>query len=534
MVLRFYFSALILLTPFKSFAIENCEQSLLRGYVHARQRRLPESSREFNDAKKLSASINKQLRPLGKEINESYKLGADMRRLEAEFRRISLITPQTSATKNQLHDLNMRHAALTRDLIDRNNRFILKMRELFKKQGIPSDIVTTLDDSDAWRMFAGTNREVAGREVYSLKLSLDAPPTSNEGFNYYRRIQRSFGFQNVTLSLSQPSAMGAGGMFFPQLGRLEVGPMGAINLLREYINVVGKHESRHAMFQGKRARGEASLFHSQFQASPNGNLLNEVNFYEHFMSAEELYTFSTDLQSLAQVFKGDFITDEAKRLSLIAQIREGNQGLTQVAITARDVTASMLQSLERKLTQQGPTADIGLQVRTGGAFDLSFNDDLGRSSKLSFVSDTEKELMTSYQLALKRLSDGSDAYITRKLTEDGVDLGELQRKLSQGTMTAEEQQRIITLNQEFMLLPEATALNQGQLAAYRRILEAAKTRMENLNLLATVQLREAAVLDRLIAGDVNPAQVEAIKRQMFSIGKNVKEDYKGFALNSTE
>ncbi len=531
MVMHLLFSSILLLTLPETFANQDCLPNVLREYVHNSQKNTLEVSREFNDAKKLSARINKELRPLGKEINESYRIGIEMRKIQAEYRRVSLISPQTTATKNKLHDLNMKHAALSRDLIDRNNRFILKMRELFKKQGIPSELVTTLDDSEAWRMFPGANREVAGREVLSLKLDLDAPATTNEGFNYYRRVQKSFGIESVTLSLSQPSSMGAGGMFMPQIGRLEVGPLGAINLLREYINVIGKHESRHAMFQGKRARGEASLFHSQFFSSPRGNLLNEVNFYEQYMSAEELYTFSTDLQSLAQVFKGDFITEEAKRLSLIAQIKDGSDGLTKVATTARDVSASMIQSLEKKLAQEGPTMDVGLQMGQGGAFDLSFTDELGRSAKLSFVSDAEKELLTNYQSALKKLSDGSDEYITKKLIEDGVNMADFQAKLLMGTLTQVEQQRAISLGLEFMLLPEAKALNQAQIAAYKHIVETAKSRMEKLNQLAKVQLREAAVLDRLIAKGTNPDQVESLRKQMFIIGKNVKEDYKGFGLN---
>lgn len=526
MVLVFILTAVIFLTSPRSFANQICHDNILRAYVA--------ESKEFNDAKKISARINKQLRPLSQEISESYKLGTQMRNLEDESRRLSLLSPQTTEMKNKLHDLELAHAALKRDLIDRNNRFILKMQELFKKQGIPSEVVTTLDDTQAWRMFPGPNASVEGREVLSLRLSLEAPATTNQGFNYYRRVQKIFGIESVTLSLSDPTGMGAGGIFFPQVGRLEIGPMGAVNLLREYINVIGKHESRHAMFQGKRLRGEGSLFHSQFQASPSGNLLNEVHFYEQYMSAEELYTFSTDLQSLAQVFKGDFLIDEAKKLSLLSQIKDGTLGLQRVATTTKEVTAKMIESLEKKLLQNKPTLDVGLRTHPNGAFDMNFTDELGRSAKLSFVSDAEKELLTSYQAAISKLSERSDEYILKRFTEEGIDVEELGQRLGRNATTADEQQKIISLNQEFMQLPEAKALNQNQMSAYRNIVVAAKTRMEQLNQLATIQVREAGVLERMLNEGTGPAQIETIRAQMFMVGKNVKEDYKGFGLKSDE
>lgn len=510
-----------------------CPKNVLREYVLAAQKNTLEASKEFNDVKKLSSRVSKQLKPLKKDIYESYKIGEKIQQIQAEYRRVSLITPQTTKTKNQLHDLEMLHGAYTRDLIDKNNSFILKMQELFKKQGIPTEVVTTLDDSKAWRMFEGADRETAGREVLSLKLSLDSPPTSNQGFNYYRQIQKTFGVESVTLSLSEPAKYGFGG-FFSQSGRLEVGPMGAMNLLSEYVNVIGKHESRHAMFFGKRKRGEASIFHTQFQSSPSGNLLNDKNFYEQYMSAEELYTFSTDLQSLAQVFKGDYISDPVKRLSLLSQIDEGTRGLQQVARTASEVTKKMIESLDVKLAKTNPSNDISLTPKPGGAFDISFTDDLGRSTQISFVSEKEKKLLGSYQAASQKMSDGADEYITKKLIAEGVDLGEFQRKLSEGVLPQEEMQRVLKMGLEFALTPAGKKINQEQLKAYRQILIAAKTRMQSLNQIAEVQLKEAQELEGLIRMDMTPELIEDVKKQMFLIGKNVKEDYKGFGLNPKE
>lgn len=523
-----------LFTLADSFASDLCPKNVLREYVLFSQKNTLEASKEFNDVKKLSARVSKQLRPLKKDVYEAYKIGQGIQEIQAEYRRVLLIVPQTTATKNQIHDLEMAFSALTRDLIDKNNSFILKMQELFKKEGIPSEVVTSMDNSYAWRMFEGANRETAGREVLSLRLTLESPPTSNEGFNYYRRIQRTFGIDRITLSLSDTAGMGAGGIFYPELGRLEIGPMGAMNLLSEYVNVIGKHESRHAMFQGKRMRGEASIFHTRFQSSPDGNLLNDKNFYELFMSAEEVYTFSTDLQSLAQVFKGDYLTDPAKRIALLAQIEDGNQGLMQVSRTASEVTKKMIESLDKKLKHPGPTSDVSLTAGPRGSFDFGFTDELGRSTKISFVSEQEKKLLASYQSAVKKMSDATDEYITKKLVADGVDIGEFQRMLSEGVLPQEEMQKALKYGLEFSLLPKGKKLNNGQKNAYRQIVLAAKTKMVKLNQIAEVQLREAQYLDGLLRMETNPAQIEEIKKQLFIIGKSVKEDYKGFGLNPKE
>lgn len=514
---------LVFITSLNSFANSDCKPNILLEYVN--------DNKEFNDAKKLPARINKELRPLNKDINEAYRLGANMRRIEAELSRLRLLKPQSTKVKNQIHDFTMLHAALTREMIDLNNSFVLKMRELFKKQGIPAEIVTTSDTTQAWRMFEGANPEVAGKEVMSLKLTLDSGPTSNEGFNYYRRIQKAFGLDAVTLSLKDTGGMGAGGIFFPHLGRLEVGPHGAANLLRKYIDVTGKHESRHAMFQGKRLRGEASIFHTQFHASPNGNLLNERNFYEQFMSAEELYTFSTDIQTLAQVFKGDFITVEAKKLALLKQMEEKSAGLLQVATTANEVSGKMIQNLEKILALKEPSPNVAIQPGKDGTFNLLFTDELGRASNLTFVSEAEKGLLTSLQEAGKKMEDASDAHIVKRLQEQGVDVEALKKRNDLGTFTEEDKKMVLSLSVEYMKLPETKVLAQEQFAAYQKIIESGKTRMEKLHQLSAIQMEEVVKLRRMVFDGTDPGQIEELKKQMFLIGKNVKEDYKGFGLN---
>src|SRR5690606_12170962 len=123
--------------------------------------------------------------------------------------------------------------------------------------------------------------------------------------------------------------------------RMEIGPHQGLQLLEEFVNTTGRHELRHSMFLAKRNRGEDSIFHLQFHASPGGrNLLNKDRMYDAYMSAEELYTFSTDLETYAKIFKGDLITNLENRKNTLNKIYGHNKSLQVVSNASRELAES--------------------------------------------------------------------------------------------------------------------------------------------------------------------------------------------------
>lgn len=519
-----------LILPLSSYANSDCVKKALQGFVRSQEN--PEIQLgAFNERDKLTVRVSKKVKPLMQDTEKAYKLGQGMQQAELEFLRLKAIKPQTKEITDTLHDLELVWSALNRDLIDLNNGYIKNMHALFKEEGIPSIIVKTTDNSEAWRFFPSKDREVAGKEVLSLKLNFNTPPKDNRGYSYYQRIQKTFGLGEVTVSLHNTASKSFAGAFFPATARLEIGPEGAKGLLQQYINSTGKHESRHAMFANKRAKGDESIFHTQFFASQDGHLLNQVQYYERYMSAEELYTFSTDLQSLAQVFKGSFLTDEAKKAGLLAQISDKAEGLMKVSQTQAEVTQKMIESLNKTLAQADINSAVKLDIHPNGNYTMRFSDELGRSTQATFVSEAEKELLKKHQLAQKNLHAAANAYLENEVRAKGIDVVDLSKRIALKQATAEEVSSLLEITNRYLKLPEGQALKAPVDEALRSMVMEAKSRMEKLNKLASIQRAEAARLNIILRQASTPEKIEEIKKQMFHVAKNVKEQYKGFALN---
>ena len=523
---------LLLIHPLASYANPDCFKKALQGLVKSHE--TPEIQLgAFNEREKLTVKVSKKVKPLIQDTEKAIKIGRDLQEAERAYLMLKAVTPQTKEIAGKLHEVELLWSALNRDLIDLNNGYIKSLHALYKEEGIPSIIVKTTDNSEAWRFFPSKDREVAGRELLSLKLNLKTPPQTNRGHNYYQRVQKVFGLEEVTVSLHNTASTSFAGFFSPATARLEIGPEGAKGLLQQYINSIGKHEARHAMFNNKRATGTESIFHTQFFASQDGHLLNQVQFYERFMSAEELYTYSTDLQSLAQIFKGDFLTDQAKKAGLLAQISDKSEGLIQVSKTQVEVTQKMINGLNQTLAKADVSSGIKLDIHPNGNYTMSFSDELGRSAQATFVSEAEKELLKKYQLAHQNLKDAANAYLEKEVKAKGIDVADLSKRIALKQVTAEEVSSLIEIGNRFIKLPEAQTFKAPMDEALRSMVTEAKTRMEKLNKLASIQRAEAARLQITMkqAPDPSPEKIEEFKKKMFNIAKNVKEQYKGFALN---
>jgi hypothetical protein len=290
------------------------------------------------------------------------------------------------------------------------------------------------------------------------------------------------------------------------------------------------------MFFAKRTQGYDSIFHARFFASPDGNLLNGDKVYDTFMSAEELYTFSTDFQSLGQVFKGEFVTDLAKRASLINQI-DDHQDMFKIVATAHEkIAVEMMNSLDEIQKSTGKKQFIHMAQTQDGNWTLRIRDKLKREAELVLVGPEEKALAKKFIDVNGQADAKMNSAIEKKLKELGMDTDAIGAKAQQGKLTPEEGALLNKTYQDYMLSPEALASSKELDLALAPVISNAKKQMSDLKNLATIQVKEAEELDKLLKLYADKklggktAQLEALKDQMFKTAKNVKEGYKGFAI----
>ena len=466
----------------------------------------------------------KAIDPLFNKVNEAYNIGHKIDDLNDEMRRLLLkqdvLSPETIASVSK--DIETKIAAAGQEIAAINKDFVHDLHKIYEKEGIYSKIVTTVDKQ-------------TGVTKYGLELDFTQKASTNTAFEFYKRASSRFELNKVTVNLEDAASSSALGFFQPSTLRMEVGPNQGLQLLEEYVNSTGRHELRHAMFMAKRSRGDDSIFHLRYHASPGGkHLLNENRMYDGYMSAEELYTFSTDLQTLSQVFKGEMVTDLKKREGIINQIYNKNRGLKIISETNRQMAASMLESLNdiQKGSHSIGTYEL-FQAKHG--LSLQLKDKLGRVSVMEFVSDEEMKLFTEGVEVYQEISKSKNAYVDKMLRERGIDPGDLIARAKEGKMTGGEKGYVTFLSEEFSKTAEAADLQKKMDKAMAPVLNKAKLEFEQLQKLSSAQFESVNKTETMLkqyAQSGDPKDLAGLRKQLVVTGKNVKEDYKGFATGA--
>jgi hypothetical protein len=337
-----------------------------------------------------------------------------------------------------------------------NDRFANRLHDLYTKSGIPSKVV---------------NDEKSGLLILELDFTA---PSSNATFNYLKEVKSKFKVQKVTVSLDDHVKWKSEAFFNSIDGRIEIGPRQAISLLEDYLSSATKHESRHAMFAGKVLREEDSIYHMQFWAAGEKKL-NDFRSYERFMSAEELYNYTTDMQTLAQSFKAADLADPKMANSFYSQAKARHYYFSECAKSNRDVGQYMETALD-DIIKQKSLEHVMIRRLPGGEMSLSFEDAFERQTTMVFPTLADKQAFAS-------ITDFKNIEFEK-------------------------------------VLP---------------LLQKAKQKMGTFNKVAAAQADEAAKLQKLFVNDPwgldqpSASELEAIRTSMFSISKKVKENYKGFA-----
>ena len=469
---------------------------------------------KLEKAKLTDEEVRAAVEPLYKNVNDAYTKGFELNELQDDLRRLKFNEVLSDQTKLEITEsINQNIAKIKEEIAAINSKFVHDLHELYKKEGIHTNIVNN-------------------QGSFGLELDFTKAPTTNFAFEFYKRARSRFGIDRVTVNLEESSLHSALGFFQPQLKRMEIGPNQGLQLLEEYVNSTGKHELRHSMFLAKRNRGEDSIFHLQFHASPGGkNLLNEHRMYDAYMSAEELYTFSTDLHTYAKVFKGEMVTDLKQRQSILNQIYGHNESLKIVSNASRELAESMLETTGEILNKKN-FSNYGISQDGKGNFLLTFKDKLDRTSSMTFVSVEEHLLMGGPQVVMSKFVTQQETYLVSSLKSKGIDIDDLMKRAQIGQMTKDEKEIISELMKAFDKTPEAIAIKNELNLAILPAVKKANDEFLVLKKLAETQLDETRVTTDLIksyAQGGKEEQLIQLKNQLVKVGKNVKEDYKGFA-----
>lgn len=467
--------------------------------------------------------LTPEIQPMYDDVVKANTMAMERRKLVAEAEDLNRVKNMDEAQKLRVPELQKEIARVEGELRLHSNEFTEKLLAKYKEKNIPASIVVDEQGSK------------------TLKLDFSAPHTKNNAFEMFRQVHKKFGLDKVTVSAEETLTNSMLGFFQPNSARIEMGVGQSFSMLEDYFNTVSKHESRHAMFFAKRSRGDDSIFHARFYGSHDGYLLNDHKyFYDTYMSAEELYTFSTDVQSLAQVFKGETITNLAQRTQHLEDIAEKAQSLKIVAGTTHDVTEAMIANLDELLTKPNRAQSMGLVKTPDGNFEVTFRDVLNRGTTVTLVGKNEKKMaqriMDVNKAMVQKIGNGME----KELLEEGYDLVALENRINTKTMTEADKIALAKVQAEFIASPEGRQILENLDKASIPLINNSRKMMNDLKQLSTVQLKEADELQKLVKVYADPKtggspeQFKALRDQMFKTAKNVKEDYSGFALNSAK
>lgn len=486
--------------------------------VRASTAQVPRMLSRMDEAAELVARTSEELKPVYDDLAAAEKLRVRYRALVhegEEFKKMKDLTP-AQLERNTARAGEMK--ILEGEIYGVNQKFVENISAVFEKQKIP---FTLSYDSHRAQM-----------------LVLDfSQPSSNYAVEMYRRVSERFGLNKITLSLNENTLISSRGFFMSHTKRIDMGPEQAMDLLREHFNTVSKHESRHGMFFAKRAKGKESIFHVRFKSSAAEDFLNDKKFYHEYMSAEELYTFSTDIQSLAQGLKGEYLIDVLKRDEILKAIGSKNKNLGIVATTSRDMSQGMMDSIDEALKLKNPSQKLEFISNRDETFTIVTKDKLGRKGEMIFVSPSDKNIVKHAKTILTDLEAKKKIYIDKKMSDAGVNLGGLERDRNYGQISAQHQQMLQNFEAQYLASSEGQSLTHLLDNASRAVFEKTRHQFSELNKMSAIQLRQSEILTKELTlhhSTQSPSQLKVARDQMFKMAKNVKEDYSGFALKSAK
>ncbi|MGE3610394.1 MAG: hypothetical protein AB7I27_12460 [Bacteriovoracaceae bacterium] len=307
------------------------------------------------------------------DVDNIYRRGKKLREVEIEIEKLVQLSNPSSIEKTRLAELKKKVIKLNKDLNELNDQIITKLNDEYKSMGLATKLERGSDGS------------------LSMILDLDHAPSNQKALEFYRRIKKKFNLKQVSLNLSQLGKDGAGASFSEEFGRIDVGPRQGYLLLEDALSISGKHEARHSMFSHMRAKGVDSIYHTKFYGSSDGRFL-VGDSYKRFMSAEEIYNTSTEMQDFAKLLAKD------PKANLI-QIRDRAKALSEISTSTDRMIDYLLEGLAKNSFQIKLIPKVSsVSVKSSTNILISIRDKFGRKADIPILSP---DLVNKFQVSTK-------------------------------------------------------------------------------------------------------------------------------------
>lgn len=480
-----------------------------------------------------SKTLQYEASKLSKEMGEMIKK-------ERRFREIPGIIEKNKkmpGTSQVLQDLQMEYFIIERDL----RLFYQKKNQELMKKFKESGFHVTLQSKEyhPWHQY--------------IEIDLAKSKPDKKFVKLYRRLQKKFEFKKVQLDLKTNAETNSGAFF--QSPSIDIGSVQAIEALEDIINLNSQHELRHAMFEAMRNKGQKSIFHTSFYKGHQSTLMSKAP-YNEFLTSEEVYTFSTDLQQYAKSLDDKKImamTDDHRAI-LFDDISSKSGYLESILLGTEDMTTGALQAIReiipaykqnstplKVINNFGPrigSYDSPILVKRGDEWSLAIHDIKKRVTDIPLVSAEEKRMAESIQQLSEELELKSLEYIEKNKSQ-AMPSGYIRREKLNALDDA-DRMAISKMKEDYFKTPEGSKLKKSLSDQSQEALNIAEERLKLLQKFSEAQLKEVQSLHTLLSkhqdgmiietfqntfhvtSDIHLEEIKKIREKMYAIASNVK------------
>lgn len=418
------------------------------------------------EAEKYFNNVNKELSAIdfseeSEFVNELRRKGKDYRELQEKLEIL-----EKSPDKSLYEAKKKLLKKLEREITNDSDVLVHKIKEKLDKAGIDNKI--TIDPEDGLK----------------IDLVFDSNMTKNKTVKFLKKIKDKTNLRSVTLGPRENIIKGSSGFFSGSEKRLEMGVNFFDDFLKGKIDYVSRHESRHAIFYSMRRRGQDSIYHLNFRS--NGKVqVNGSDAYKNYMSAEELYTHSTDMQSFARDLKNLKDLDSKNAKGLLELIKRKNVGLISLTENLETHADESIEAI-KNLMKEPKITSFNIKKSSIRGYEVKLKGPSQIESTFNLVNESDIELIEDINRAESFYLEKSTKYVTEKIKQEFKDKSaDVVKKMRDGLLSASEKEKKAEIELAFTKSPEGVALNNQISISVKKLGDTLTKKLEKVRDLAT-------------------------------------------------
>lgn len=347
----------------------------------------PEGRRHFASS---TESIQKRISNALAKPKEKYNvlvrsIAPKLNKMERYNKLISEIKRNKNIT-DDIKEIKIQH--LKNKMEDLNELSLREMKTFFDQMKLRTELITPKDS-------------------FSYLRILDRSQQQSPLGRFFGKMIEKYQGKDITISLADNfhissvdnTAIVSGGFHYE--GRVDLGFTQLLPMLNQSLSKTAKHELRHLIFRSKKLRNEPSLYHQDFQALGTKGLLDDGT-YNSYLSAEEIYNWSTDIGEYTKRYlsksRSLIDKDDAAYVYQVTQSARSLRSQSDGIIKLTRSNINKLQNMENLLSNNALTRrqiiklleDSKIGILDEGIIIL---DDSSRASNIVFAEKSHLELL---------------------------------------------------------------------------------------------------------------------------------------------